>query len=729
MGARPIPRDAGRSAGEPNTPPMTTQWLTTAAIRSFYVAVFGAMLLAVMLASVARGQTAPGVGVSDLDVVQVTSDRFAEAVQEVPSSIEVIGADELRARGVNDLRTALALLGGVVVAPGGDDGPAAAVPGLLGLREVDDFLLLIDGVPAGGAYIPQFATLDLSDVERIEVQRGTAPVLYGTTAFAGTINVIHYAAGAAEKRVNLGYGSFGSVEGDASAVLAQGHYRASLGVDGARDRYSDARSGVNRSHLLMRNAMELGGGEARVDVDATVQHQLPTSPRRLEGAGFDPETPIDFNQNPSDGKINTHRFQLTAAYDTPVSLGSWGTTLSLTRTHMQLVQGFLNEESDADSGPANATGFAQQRNLTEAYLDSHITQRFGEKLQATFGASELYGRVQQDTRVFSYTIPDDGSVPLSSAAGTPQSGGYLSDWRSFAGIYAQMRWNLTPSLGVLAGLRLNRIEERHTTEESGDSQVQRPSTTRLSGSCGANWRIWQYPKAVLDDVVLYASYGNTFQPPQIDFGPEDQGPLLRPESERSVEAGVKADAFNGRFSADLSLFSVDFDHQTVATLIDNTPGLANGGRERFSGAELELKFRPTQRLALSANYSYNDARYRDFLTVIDAEHVQLAGNQLLLSPHTLAGLGITYSGRAGVQASLVANYVGDRFLDMQNTINARSYVTVDAGLGYAFHSYTISLNGHNLGNRRDPVLESELGEGQLYLLPGRRVFVKFSALL
>jgi iron complex outermembrane recepter protein len=688
-----------------------------------------ALLLAVVLSSVARSQTTPGAGVSDLDLVQVTADRFAEAVQEIPSSIEVIGADELHARGVNDLRTALSLLGGVLVAAGGDDGPASAVPGLLGLREIDDFLLLIDGVPAGGAFIPQFATLDLGNVERIEVQRGTAPVLYGTTAFAGTINVIHYAAGAAAKRLNLSYGSFGSADGDASTVLAQGKYRASLGVDGTRDRYSDPHSGVDRGHLLMRNAADLGGGEARLDFDATVQHQRPSSPRPLKGSVFDPETPIDFNQNPSDGKIDTDGVQLTAGYDKQTSLGSWGSTLSVTRTRMGLVQGFFNLDSDAQSGVDNATGFEQTRDLTEAYLDSHVTQRLGDHVLATFGASELYGRAHQNSQTFSYTVPDDGRIPSVSAAGVPEDSTALADNRSFAGMYAQTRWKLTPSLGLLAGLRLNRTDERRTNSGGGDLQVQRASTTRLSGSVGANWRVWRDPEGDLDDIVLYASFGNTFQPPQIDFGPDDAGRLLRPETEKSYEAGVKADGLDGRFSADLSLFSVDFDNQTVATLIDNTPGLANGGQERFRGAELELKFHLMQRLALSANYSYNDARYRNFLTVIDSETVQLAGKELLLSPHSLAGFGLTYSGREGVQASLVANDVGARFLDMQNTIRAGSYVTADATIGYALRGYTISVNGYNLGNRRDAVLASELGERQFYLLPARRVFVKMSKTL
>ena len=141
------------------------------------------------------------------DTVQVTATRFGEAVAEVPGSISVITGDEIRARGATDLRTALALLGGVSVAPGGDAGPAGAVPGLLGVREVDDLLLLIDGIPAGGAFVPQIEAISLNNVERIELLRGAAPVYFGTTAFAGTINVIHYAAGSADRATGIRFGS------------------------------------------------------------------------------------------------------------------------------------------------------------------------------------------------------------------------------------------------------------------------------------------------------------------------------------------------------------------------------------------------------------------------------------------------------------------------------------------------------------------------------------------
>ncbi len=683
-------------------------------------------------AATAQAQTVPGPGVSDLDLVQITANRFAEPVQEVPSSIEVVTADELRARGVNDLRTALSLVGGVYVAPGGDQGPGGAVPGLLGQREVDDLLLLVDGVPQGGAFIPQFATLDLNNVERIEVERGPAPVLYGTTSFEGTINIIHFAAGQAARRADVAYGSYGTVETGTSMVLAQGPVRASLGLDGVRDRYSDSRAGLDRAHALLRSAADLGGGTARLDLDINVQHQKPSSPRPLADAGgrFDPDVPLDYNQNPADGKIDSNRFQLTASYDRNLALGSWSTTLSLTQTHSQLVQGFLRDEGDEDTSDGNAGGFHQKRDLSEAYFDSHLTHRFNDSVQATFGAGELWGLAHQNSQLFGYTLsPGDGSLPPPSSAGNPEPPGYLSDQRSLAAAYTQVRWKLTPGFGLLGGLRLTHSDERRgrSSDDPDETSLEYAGTTRLNGSFGANWRVWQDPSADLDDVVLYANYGNTFQPPEIDFGPDVEGPLLRPETLRSYEAGMKADGFDGRFDADLSFYYVDFDN-----LIYNTtdsagePTQKNGGRERYKGAELELKYRVLPELRLSANYSYNDARYRDF---VDADGDSLAGLRLPLSPRNLAALGLIYGDSTGPQASLVGNYVGNRTLDMGNSRVASAFITLDTTVGCVFGRYTASFNVYNLTDRRDAIQQSELGEDQYYQLPGRRMLAKLSVAL
>src|SRR5205814_2986473 len=126
--------------------------------------------------------------------IEVVATRRPERLHHVPASIEVITGDDLRARGTVSLRDALSLAAGVVIAPGGDGGPASAVPEFWGLREFDAFLLVVDDVPWGGAFNPALATVSLEDVERIEVLRGPAPVTYGATSFVGVVHVVHRGA-------------------------------------------------------------------------------------------------------------------------------------------------------------------------------------------------------------------------------------------------------------------------------------------------------------------------------------------------------------------------------------------------------------------------------------------------------------------------------------------------------------------------------------------------------
>ncbi len=659
---------------------------------------------------------------SDLDRLQVTATRFAEPVQEVPNAISVITGDELRARGATDLRSALAWLGGVYVAPGGDAGPAAAVPGLLGLREADDFLLVVDGVPAGGAFVPHFETVDLHDVERIEVLRGTAPVYFGTTAFAGTINIIHYRAGAAAGTASVGYGSFGSLSFDLSKVLTEGPLRQSLAVDGARERTDDPRARYRRGHALYRAAADIGVGEATLDVDFVGQFQKPASPTPVDDSGqLTDALPADFNQNPADARIDTRRLRVASALETAIGDGHWSTTLAWTRSSIADLQGFLQDGLATVVGD-NAAGFLQDRRLDDVYFDTHVTQSWGRGLMVTYGLNELYGRAVQDSATFTYTVPLDGSG-APNGNGQPIDGRmHLTDQRTFFGAYLQARWTPIADLALLAGLRANHTHEQQSAGDGTDSLTQAQSTSRLSGSAGISWRAWKDPQADLDDVNLYLSTGNTFQPPQIDFGP-DAGfaSLLKPETERSFEAGVKADGFDGRFDVDLSGFLVDFDHQAVTTQVNGLPTLENGGAERYRGVEIEAGWRPDPALRIAASLSRDDARYRDFSTLIGTSMVQLAGNRIPLSPKALASLGLTYGEARGWRASLTANYAGERFLDQQNLAHVGGYATFDASAGYAWPTLSIMLSGSNLGDRRTPVLASELGDGQIYRLPGRRI--------
>src|SRR5258708_6082700 len=175
--------------------------------------------------------------------VEVTVTRLPEDPEDVPAPIEVFTGEELSARGARDLRTAMASAVGVEIAPGGDTGPASSVPDFWGLKEFDAFLLVVDGAPWGGTFNPALTTLDLNDLERIEVLRGPAPVTYGATSFVGVVNVVHKDIESTERSLSVHGGSFGSGGGSFSTPIPMfGEWASRLSIDGERVGFRDDRT-------------------------------------------------------------------------------------------------------------------------------------------------------------------------------------------------------------------------------------------------------------------------------------------------------------------------------------------------------------------------------------------------------------------------------------------------------------------------------------------------------
>src|SRR3979490_2706806 len=210
----------------------------------------------------------PRVEAEALDDVVVTATRIPEPAHRIPAAICVVSGKDIRSRGWAGMATALSLVPGVEAPPGGDAGPSSAVPSFWGLHEFDAFLLVVDGVPWGGAFNPAVATLDFTGTERVEVLKGAAPGMYGRTSFVGVVHVIHYPAGEAANEADLAYGTYGSVRGSASVALPQiGSYRQSFAIDGQKLGFADPREAVQTEHALYRGAVPLGAGTLSIDAD------------------------------------------------------------------------------------------------------------------------------------------------------------------------------------------------------------------------------------------------------------------------------------------------------------------------------------------------------------------------------------------------------------------------------------------------------------------------------
>jgi outer membrane receptor protein involved in Fe transport len=662
--------------------------------------------------------------------ILVTATRAPEPEITTPVADTIITGEEARARGATDLRSALAPAAGVEVLPGSDTGPGGSVVALQGLTEMDAYLLVVDGVPYGGAFNPATATLDLIDFDRIEVVRGAAPVTYGATSFVGVIHVIHADAGSQPTRGLLQAGTHDSARAAFATNLSQGVVGESLLGSVERRGYAQDRSNSKRAHLLYRAATDVGAGRVHFDLDGTILRQAPYSPHPTDEDALSPDFPLDANANPRDAAADQDRVQANLGYDTKVGSAGWSTILSGSRTWSRNVRGFLREDFDETGTDNNADGYRQRVRTSDLYFDSHLSNK-GPLLDWVLGADWLYGRGRQHSANFEYYVAPGGSNAPDSRSLHIDESTVLNDRRSFGGIYAQAVVHPTAQLTLLGGVRLNRTVEHRCGGEAEGADVpqadecQSRRKTRFAGSIGASYALW---RGGSDALVAFADYRNTYKPAAIDFGPEAEPDILKPETASSWEAGLKAQALEGRVHGELSYLDTRFRNLVIPENIDGLPGLANAATQRFRGGEAEVRWSPTDALSLSGSYAHHIARFTDYRLLLDDGSVeQLAGNRLQLSPKDVASAIVAFAPKAGPQASATLRYVGSRFLDRENRIKAPAYATIDARVGWKSASgWGLFVEGENLTDRRDPVTESELGEGQYYRLPGRRLLATIS---
>lgn len=670
------------------------------------------------------------------ETIQVVATRAPEALEPVPASITVISGDELRARGADDLPSVLALVAGLSIASGGDGGPASSVPEIWGLREFDAFLLMVDGVPWGGAFNPALATLDFNNIERIEILRGPAPVMYGATSFVGVIHVLHFAAGEGQ-RIASAYGGSHSFVG-ASVYLpltSSGDYRQSLAANYDTKGSSADRTGFDRGHLLYRGALAAAGGNFRFDFDATFLQQEPASPHVRQGRTLTTATPLDANHNPRNAKLDENRFHLVTGYDRAMAEGAWTTTLALTRTDRDLTRGFLSAVDEA--ADPNAAGFSQEQSQTDIYFDTHFARRFSPQVNLIAGVDYLYGKGESEGENFDYHVHLDGSAAQASGDVPVQETTGLEDERGFGGLYAQVEWTPMPRLRVDLGGRFNFTDEKREGEVEGEDGEETGSSSRSvsrsvsrgSGTLGVSYLVLEGGAggSAGDGLWVFADYRDALKPAAIDFGPEAEAiDILKPETATSTEGGFKGRLVDGRFEWQASVFRMDFENLVTSVIVDGRPALVNSGEERFKGYELEGSLRLSEALRVQASYAHHDSKFVDFVQVFDDVPTQLAGKRLEMAPQELAAFGVSYFPERGLSAWATWNYVGDRYLNKRNTALAPAFYTYSAGLGWRLDAWRFSLIGENLTDERDPVAESELGDAQYYRQTARSYELRVS---
>src|SRR5262249_11169353 len=377
----------------------------------------------------------------------------------------------------------------------------------------------------------------------------------------------------------------------------------------------------------------------------------------------------------------------------------------------RMLRGFL---TDVSNSPNNATGFLETIDINDIYADTHLITPERSHVVLVAGGDFLFGNGEGRGAVFDYTVPLSGPAPSVPEPSTLDRD--AESRRQFIGAYVSAEWRPVDRVHVSTGLRLN-----ITTERGGEGEST--THTRPSGSAGVIVDLW---KNGADYVKAFGNYRDTFKPAAFDFSLAENEGVLAPETARVYEGGVKTRGAGARFDVEASAFRMDFKNLVTSTVVGGLPSLQNAGSTRFQGFEVALEARGTPALSGRVTYSFHDGTFVDLLQAFGNTNTQLAGNRVEMSARHLFSAGVILSQASGLIGDAVVRHVGDRYLNKRNTALAAPHATVDVGGGYRWDRWELRLDGRNLGDRRDPVSESELGDAQYYLMTARRVDLTFA---
>ena len=180
-----------------------------------------------------------------LATVSVTGSRFDADPSLAPIGATIISADEIRRAGVSDVNAAIRKIGGVYGRQSLDGSPDFGLDLRgFGTNSSQNLVIVLDGVRLSENELSNaiLSTIPIDTVDRIEITRGGASVLYGDGATGGVINIVTRRAAANTRRASVFVegGQFRAGELRVSGAQAWDGFAADATLDTQRsDNYRD----------------------------------------------------------------------------------------------------------------------------------------------------------------------------------------------------------------------------------------------------------------------------------------------------------------------------------------------------------------------------------------------------------------------------------------------------------------------------------------------------------
>lgn len=630
--------------------------------------------------------------------------KIPVAIKDLPQSIAVVPSEVLRDQRAMSLQDALKNVPGVSFSHGDGQRDQVTIRGFTAIADQ-----YVDGFRDDGLYFR-----DLSNVERVEVIKGPAAVLYGRGSSGGLINRV-------TKRPNvniiggaLTYGSKNVARGE----IDLGHFDPTSGVGfrvtGALEDSDSFRDQQFIKRVAIAPSILLGEGK---DTTILVQADY-LKDRRL----------TDFGIPAINGKVvdvpRSSYYGAANAKDVDVSR-SEVLSQTITFAHrfsdsLSFRNGFRHYRYTLDRHNTNATavnaaagtvslshggilrdedGWSNQSELTQKveFGGTKHTILYGvEFARQVKDASTIQSRVVAVTPILAPVLPTLSNANFMALSAQSTS---VMETR---GLYVQDFIEFGHGIKALVGVRNDRFKQ--------ETRLTIPARATPLERTDNKWS----PRAGLvfqpdETQSYYASWSTSFQPSAETFALAANNADIAPEKTTNKEIGAKYTLFDNRLSIQVAGFIL---RRTGIKGSDptNPQVVVPIGTQRTRGVEVSGALDLPSGFRAIVGYAYLDGE------VTRSANPLFVNKGATLTPKNTANAFITksFADRFGIGAG--ANYVGNRWADPANTTLLEHYFTADAMAWAQVGAARLQINVYNVFDK--DYIVSGHGTSAILNLPG-----------
>ncbi|MDO7538969.1 TonB-dependent receptor [Acinetobacter nosocomialis] len=611
-------------------------------------------------------------------------------LKDVPQIVNVVPKQILREQTVTSMQGALQNVAGLSFSVGDGQRDQVMIRGFSAIT--DNY---VDGIRDDALYFR-----DMSNVERVEVLKGPASVLYGRGSAGGLVNKINKKPmDQSLREVSLIGSTTGQrrAEVDVNEKVAENVKVRLTGAvedsDGYRDQAFLKRQAVAPSvQWDITDKTKLLLQADYLHDDRLADQGFPTDPITGKPVKTNPKTFYGALNGKEVGDVDTEISSQTISLDHEFNdqLKYHGAVRHYNYSLDRQYSVVSHQDSKKNKLPADQIQLSQSkriRNEDGVYIQQELSTLFNTgflKHNTLIGAEYskqhkdelVWSKARQITNIFNPELENWAPLDTSIAAETNNSNTFET-----YGIYLQDLMTVTDQLKVLVGLRYDNLSQDRNNKVK--SQILNRTDNTYSPRIGLVYQ-------PLSNLSLYTSYNRSFQPLADSFVLYTNSADLSPTKTENVEVGAKWDV-NDQLNVTLALFEM-----SQTNIQNQDPANPNqallAGEQKTKGVELSLTGQLTDQLSVLAGYSYMDGK-------IEKSTVGFTGNHSALTPNNTANLWLKYQINDHWYAAVGGRGESSRFSAPDNKNVLPGYAVVNAALGYQSERYDVNLNLNNLFDR------------------------------